>query len=50
MMKVSYEGFSREYPLEDEDSEVYEAGNGMACPTDANITLTGSYGTGAREK
>lgn len=50
MMKVSYEGFTREYPLEDEDSEIYEAGNGMACPTDANITLTGSYGTGAREK
>ena len=50
MMKVSYEGFTREYPIEDADKDVYEAGNGMACPTDANITLTGDYGTGAREK
>jgi hypothetical protein len=50
MMEVSYEGFTRRYPLPDEDREVYEDGNGMACPTDAAVTLTGSYGTGAREK
>lgn len=50
MMKVSYEGFTREYPLADADAEIYEAGNGMACPTDATVTLTGSYGTGARER
>lgn len=50
MMKVSYDGFTREYPLADADKAVYDAGDGMACPTDANVTLTGDYGTGAREK
>ena len=50
MMKVSYDGFTREYPLSDKDKAVFDEGDGMACPTDANVTLTGDYGTGAREK
>ena len=50
MLEVSYEGFTRRYPLPDADKEVYEAGNGMACPKDAEVTLTGDYGTGAKEK
>ena len=45
MMQVSYEGFTRRYPLPDADEEIYEAGNGMACPTDATVTLTGDYGS-----
>jgi ABC-type branched-subunit amino acid transport system substrate-binding protein len=49
-MKVSYEGFTRQYPLPDADKAVYDAGNGMACPTDATVQLTGNYGTGAKEK
>jgi ABC-type branched-subunit amino acid transport system substrate-binding protein len=49
MMKVSYDGFTREYPLPEQDKDVYEAGEGMACPTDAMVTLKGDYGTGARE-
>ena len=32
MMKVSTDGFERVYPLPDEDAEVYEAGDGQACP------------------
>lgn len=50
MLKVTYDGFTRQYPLPDKDKDVYDAGDGMACPPDANVTLTGNYGTGAREK
>jgi ABC-type branched-subunit amino acid transport system substrate-binding protein len=50
MMKVSYDGFTREYPLPEEDKDVYDAGDGMACPPDAEVELKGDYGTGAREK
>jgi len=44
-MQVSYEGFTRRYPLPDADREVYDAGDGMACPTDATVTLTGDHGS-----
>jgi hypothetical protein len=50
MLKVGYDGFTREYPLPDKDKAVYDEGNGMACPTDAEVELKGNYGTGAREK
>ena len=50
MLKVTYEGFDRVYPLPEEDKDVYEAGDGMACPPDAHVTLKGDYGTGAKEK
>lgn len=52
IMKVDNGKFVREYPLPDKDAEVYKAGNGMACPPrDKGIaTLTGDYGTGAKEK
>lgn len=50
MMKASYDGFTRAYPLPDEDKSVYDEGDGMACPTDAEVTLTGNYGSGAKEK
>jgi len=45
VMQVSYEGFTRRYPLPDADKEVYDAGDGMACPTDATVTLTGDHGS-----
>lgn len=47
MMQVTYEGFVRAYPLPDQDREVYEAGDGMACPTDALVELEGDFGGGA---
>jgi ABC-type branched-subunit amino acid transport system substrate-binding protein len=50
ILKVSYDGFTRQYPLPDKDKAVYDEGNGMACPTDAHVTLKGDYGTGAKEK
>jgi hypothetical protein len=50
MLAVSYDGFPRRYPLPDADKEVYDAGKGMACPTDAAVTLTGDYGTGAKQR
>jgi ABC-type branched-subunit amino acid transport system substrate-binding protein len=44
MMKVSDSGFERVYPLPDEDKDVYDKGNGMACPDDAVVKLTKDFG------
>ncbi|MCC5952621.1 MAG: ABC transporter substrate-binding protein [Acidimicrobiia bacterium] len=48
MMKITADGFQRAYPLPDEDAEIYEAGNGMACPEDGRVTLPQYSGLGAR--
>lgn len=48
MMKVEDGGFVREYPREEEDATVYEAGNGFDCSPDNVIPLEGDYGTGAK--
>ncbi len=52
VMRVADGGFVRHYPLPDEDAEVYEAGNGFACPPleESTAILTGDYGTGAKAK
>jgi ABC-type branched-subunit amino acid transport system substrate-binding protein len=50
MMGLSYDGFARAYPLPDQDAEVYEAGDGMACPADSMLPLTTNYGEGAKKR
>jgi hypothetical protein len=47
MMKVTTEGFERVYPLADEDAEVYEAGDGQACPEDGRVEIPEFGGQGA---
>lgn len=49
MMQVTYEGFVRAYPLPDDDKEIYDAGDGMACPEDSAVPLEGDFGGGAGE-
>lgn len=48
MMKVEDGGFVREYPTEEDNADVYEAGNGFDCDPDNLTELTGNYGTGAK--
>ncbi len=52
VMRVADGGFVREYPLPDEDAEVYEEGNGFACPppSEGLVDLVGDYGAGATVK
>lgn len=47
MLKVSQDGFERVYPLPDEDAEVYEAGDGQACPEDGRVDIPEFAGEGA---
>ena len=47
MMQIVEDGFERRYPLPDEDAEVYEAGDGQACPADARVELPEFGGLGA---
>jgi hypothetical protein len=44
--------FVRRYPLEDKDAEVYQSGNGMACPpfNEGMAELKGDYGVGAKKR
>jgi ABC-type branched-subunit amino acid transport system substrate-binding protein len=48
IMKVEDGGFVRAYPTEEDNADVYEAGNGFDCDPDNVVTLTGDYGTGAK--
>jgi len=48
VMKITGIGFERVYPLEDTDADVYEAGNGMACPSDAAVSIPEFGGKGAK--
>lgn len=52
IMEVADGGFVRNYPSPDEDAEVYDEGNGFACPPleESTAILTGDYGTGAKAK
>ena len=45
VMRVTPDGFERAYPRADEDAEVYEDGDGFACPDDAYIDVPG-FGDG----
>ena len=49
MMKVTADGFERVYPLPDEDAEVYDAGNGQACPEgeEGRVSIPDFGGQGA---
>jgi ABC-type branched-subunit amino acid transport system substrate-binding protein len=49
VMQVVDGAFVRAYPLPDEDAEVFEAGDGFACPDDGLVELTGDYGSGAKK-
>ncbi len=48
IMKVEDGTFVREYPTEEDDPEIYEAGGGFDCNPDNITDLTGNYGTGAK--
>jgi hypothetical protein len=47
LLKVTADGFERVYPLADEDADVYEAGDGQACPEDGRVEIPEFGGQGA---
>ncbi len=47
MLRISDGKFVREYPLEDEDTEIYQAGKGFDCSPDNTAELTGDFTPGA---
>ena len=48
IMVVENGGFSREYPDENREPDVYRDGNGFDCSPENITTLTGDYGAGAK--
>jgi len=48
VMTVTATGFDRVYPLPDVDADIYDAGNGMACPSGAAVSIPQFGGNGAK--
>ena len=50
VMRVEDSGFVREYPTEENDSDVYRDGNGFDCAEDNIVSLRRDYGVGAKAR
>jgi ABC-type branched-subunit amino acid transport system substrate-binding protein len=50
MLRVDNGRFVRQYPLEDEDEEVYQAGRGFDCSPENTAELTGDFAAGAEAR
>jgi hypothetical protein len=50
VVQVSSEGFERRYPLAEDDADVFEEGNGFACPEDGRAELPQYAGQGAKAR